>query len=88
MPDVIFIDDDENSDWLHNPPTEFTILLDGDEVAKADLKARTIETEDAELEEYFYLLMDEGIEGELVTDYDGVALKQALEAKGYEVRAN
>jgi hypothetical protein len=78
----------ENVDWLHRLQTRFTISKSGKKIGTADLATEEIETNYAELEEYFYLLIDEGIGDGPITKEDGAAFMEALRKQNYEVEAN
>jgi Inorganic Pyrophosphatase len=79
----LYIDDDQNADWLHNPATRFTIAKDGKSVGTVDLVKQIIETKDEELAELFYLLIDEGPGGAPLGSGDGVRLVKEMEKQGY-----
>jgi hypothetical protein len=82
------IDDDENVDWLHKRgATKFTVSKSGKEVGSIDLAKEEISTDDEQLSEFFYLLMDEGDGDGPLTQYDGDALADSLKRLGYEVAA-
>lgn len=83
---TVNIDSDENVDWLHPKQTQFTVLKDSKEVGRIDLESNEIETGDSELEEYFYLLIDEGIGEGPITD--GPNLVDALRKQNYEVKVD
>lgn len=86
---AINIDDEENADWLHKPgPTDFTISKNGDHLGICDIKTGEIATKDNELEEYFYLLVDEGAYGfGPITEHGAQDFAEAMQAEGYTVTA-
>ena len=85
---AINIDDEENMDWLHKPgATIFVISKNGEEIGKCNIKTEEIDTEDSELEENFYLLIDEGAHGfGPITEYDASDFAEAMRAEGYDAR--
>lgn len=84
---AINIDDEDNSDWLHKAVTRFTISQGGKEVGTCDLKKQTIKTKDSELEEYFWLLVDEGIGKGAIGENDGSEFVAAMKLEGYKAEA-
>lgn len=85
---AIHIDDDANVDWLHKKAaTKYTAYKSGKEVGSIDLTRESIKTEDEQLEEFFYLLLDEGNGDGPLTENDGSALVAALGREGYELKA-
>ena len=82
--DMSLDDEDANADWLHGQSNNFLIFKDDKEIGKVDLKKEEIVTSDSELEEYFYLLIDEGIGKGPVTL--GSDLIDAMEKQNYEAK--
>jgi hypothetical protein len=84
LPSPIFIDDDENTDWLHQKNLVFVIYKQGKRVGTIDLKRETINSKDQRLQEIFYLLLDEGAGSGPISQYDPGAFVAAMEAQHYE----
>lgn len=82
--DALHIDDDENVDWLHHNDTRFSITVGEKEIGKVDLKKQRIATKDAELEEYFYQLIDEGIDESGPILENGGKFVEAMKKEGYK----
>lgn len=72
-------------DWLHHVITRFAVYKKDKQVGMIDIENEKVRTQDERLKEIFYLLLDEGYEGqEIKPDADGSALvQQALEVEGY-----
>ena len=86
---AINIDDDENVDWLHSKqPSKYLIYQEGKLMARCNIADGRIETTDSELEEFFYLLVDEGLDNDPITEEDGQRFVEIMERAGYEAKPN
>jgi hypothetical protein len=84
---ALHIDDDDNGDWLHRKAaTSFLIYQKGSLLGRCNIETEKVETKDSELEEFFYLLIDEGIDNGPIGPDDGIEFKSLMERAGYEVK--